>query len=106
MFAEDNDQNIVDEIIDIEEHAKNDKKPPHAKKYKIRIDKEYFVVEVHELNGKQLLELAGKRPYEKYAIFQKMKHGHTEKIKYDQEVDFRTHGIERFITQKLDQTEG
>jgi len=96
---------IVDEIIDIEEYAKNDKKPPHAKGYRIRIDKEYKEVFVPEMNGREILALVGKTP-EKYLLSQKHRGGRVEPVKAEQVVDFRHHGIERFQTLALDPTEG
>lgn len=96
---------IVEEIIDIEEYAKKDKKPPHAKGYKIRIDKEYKVVYVPKMNGRQILELVNKTP-EKYLLSQKHRGGQVTPVGAEQEVDFRHHGIERFQTLALDPTEG
>ena len=53
---------IVIEIIDLEEHAKSGKKPPRARRYRIRIDKEYKEVEAPGLTGRQILHLVGKTP--------------------------------------------
>ena len=53
---------ILDEIIDLEEWAKADRKPRRAKGYRIRIDKEYKVVEVHSMTGRQILALVVKTP--------------------------------------------
>jgi hypothetical protein len=96
---------IVEEIIDIEEYAKKDKKPPHAKGYRIRIDKEYKEVHVPEMTGRQILALVKKTP-EKYLLSQKHRGGRVDPIGADQVVDFRCHGIERFQTLALDPTEG
>jgi len=88
-------------------NQENEKKQPaDIEHYSIRIDKEKHVVDVPEMTGRQLLELAGKHPSEQYAIFQRIKGGQTIKIELDQTVDFRTPGIERFMTLPLDQTEG
>lgn len=95
-----------EQIVDIEQYTKEGKKIPHAEQYKIRIDKEKYVVDVPEMTGRQLLELAGKKPPEQYGVFQRIKGGQTIKIELDQMVDFRTPGIERFMTLPLDQTEG
>lgn len=92
--------------IDLEEYAKNGKSIPEKGPYKIKIDKEKYVVDVPEMTGRQLLELAGKNPPEQYAFFQRINGGQTIKIELDQIVDFRTPGIERFMTLPLDQTEG
>jgi hypothetical protein len=96
---------IVEEIIDIEEYAKKKTKPPHAKGYRIRIDKEYKEVHVPEMTGRQILALVGKTP-ETYLLSQKIHGGQVIPIDADRTVDFRHPGIERFQTLALDPTEG
>ena len=96
---------IVEEIIDLEEHAKHGKTPPHARGYRIRIDKEYKEVRVPELTGRAILQLVNKTP-EAYLLSQKFHGGQVLPIKADEKVDFRKHGIERFQTLALDPTEG
>jgi hypothetical protein len=53
---------ILEEFIDLEEYAKHKKPPVRAKRYRIRIDKEYFEVAVHEMTGRQILALVHKTP--------------------------------------------
>lgn len=96
---------ILEELIDLEEWAKADRKPKRAKRYRIRIDKEYFVVEVHSMTGREILALVGKTP-ETYLLSQKFRGGRVEPIKADQVVEFHRHQIERFQTLALDPTEG
>jgi len=96
---------IVIEIIDLEEHARSGKKPPRARRYRIRIDKDYKEVEMPGLTGRQILHLVGKTP-EGYMLSQKFHGGRVEPVKADQYVDFTTRGIERFQTLALDPTEG
>ncbi len=96
---------ILEEIIDLEEWAKADKKPKRAKRYRIRIDKEYFIVEVHSMTGREILALVKKTP-ETYLLSQKFRGGRVEPIKADQVVEFHRHQIERFQTLALDSTEG
>jgi len=96
---------ILEEIIDLEEWAKADKKPKRAKRYRIRIDREYRIVEVHSMTGRQILALVGKTP-ETYLLSQKFRGGRVEPIKADQVVEFHVHQIERFQTLALDPTEG
>jgi hypothetical protein len=96
---------ILEELIDLEEWAKADKKPKRAKRYRIRIDKEYFVVEVHSMTGREILALVGKTP-ETYLLSQKFRGGRVEPIKADDVVEFHRHQIERFQTLALDPTEG
>lgn len=96
---------ILEEIIDLEEHSKAGKPPKKAKKYRVRIDKEKYVVEVHEMTGRQILHLAGKTP-EKYVLSQKLRHGVIEPVDADQVVKFYEHEVERFQTVARDCTEG
>ena len=58
----DEEELLLEEIIDLEEWAKEDKKPKRAKKYVIRIDKTKYTVDVHEMTGTQILAQAGKMP--------------------------------------------
>lgn len=95
------------EIIDIEEYAKAGRPvPTKAHSYRIRIDKEKFVVKVSAMTGRELLNLAGKTPATNYMISQKMHGGEARKIGYDEKADFTQPGVERFMTLPLDQTDG
>jgi len=96
---------ILEEIIDLEEWAKAGKDPKRAKKYRIRIDKDYRVVEVHSMKGRQILELVDKTP-ETYLLSQKFRGGQVEPVGADQTVEFHRNKIERFQTLALDPTEG
>lgn len=99
-------EEVLDEVVDLEEYAKSDRKPPRARQYRIRIDKQHYVVDVPEMTGRQLLELAGKRPPEQYKIHQKLRGGQAKQIGLNEKADFTTPGVERFMTLPLDQTEG
>jgi hypothetical protein len=97
------------EQIEIEEHAKKSngkEKPPKATRYVIRVDKTKFTVEVAEMTGREILTLAGKTPVEQYKLTEKMHGGAAKTIGLDEKVDFTEPGVERFMTLKLDQTEG
>lgn len=94
------------EVIDIEEYVKENKPIPQGKAYQIRIDKTKYIVHVVSMTGRQLLELAGKKPLEQYRIYQKLKGGQSIEIPYEQSVDFTQNGVERFITLAIEQTEG
>ncbi|RLD66390.1 MAG: hypothetical protein DRI84_04905 [Bacteroidetes bacterium] len=95
-----------EEYIDIEEYAKAGKKPPKGKKYLIKIDKALYKVDVEGMTGREILELASKTPIERFQLNQKLHGGVVKKVGYDEKVDFTEHGIERFMTIPLDQTEG
>jgi hypothetical protein len=55
------DGDIV-EVVEIEIYGRENRKPPKAKKYHIRIDKEPKVVGKQHITGMELLELIGKKP--------------------------------------------
>ena len=95
-----------EEYVDIEEYAKAGKRPPKCGKYLIRVDKAHYKVEVESMTGREILELAGKVPVERFQLNQKLHGGVVKKIAYDEKVDFTEPGVERFMTIPLDQTEG
>lgn len=99
------DDDVVD-LLDVEECGKAGHKPPKARRYRIRIDKEHHVVDVPEMTGRELLVLAGKTPPERFTISQKLRGGQTETIGLEDAADFTRPGVERFMTLPLDQTEG
>jgi hypothetical protein len=96
---------ILEDLIDLEEWAKAGKEPKRAKSYKLRIDKDKYVVHVHEMNGTQILALAGKTPAT-HQLSQKLHGGRIEPVAPDQIVKFHVHKVERFQTLALDPTEG
>lgn len=94
------------DVIDVEEYGRAGRAVPPARRYRIRIDKDLYTVDVAEMTGRHLLELAGKNPPAQYAIYEKLRGGATKKIELDEKADFRAPGVERFMTLPLDQTEG
>lgn len=73
---------------------------------KVQIDKDYFEAPTALMTGRELLELAGKKPAEDFAIYRKIKGGQPERIGLDEKIDLSRPGVERFLTLPLDQTEG
>ena len=96
---------VYEDLEDLELCIKENRNPRHAKHYRIRIDRELYVVNVTEMTGKQLLELAGKKDVHRWKIYQKLK-GQMVEITLHQTVSFLTPGVEKFKTLPLDQTEG
>ncbi len=74
--------------------------------YKIQIDKPFFEISNPTPTGRELLDLAGKKPPEQFALYLKIKGGQPKRIGLDEKVDLREPGVERFVTLPLDQTEG
>jgi hypothetical protein len=88
---------IIEEV-DLEQVAKAGGKPPKAKRYRIRIDDKYYVVNQPSMTGAELLKLAGKVPPENFILTEKLHGGVIKTIGLSDVVEFTTHGIERFNT--------
>jgi hypothetical protein len=98
-------EELVDEV-DVEATACECRRRPRARRYRIRVDRERFVVNTAEMTGRQILELAGRCPPEQWILSQKLHGGDVVTIALDRVVDFRAPGVERFMTLPKDQTEG
>jgi|SRR5579883_1043529 len=99
-------EEVLEELVDLEECAIKDHKPPKAKHYRIRIDGLKYTVDVPSMTGRQLLELAGKTPVDQFMIVEKVRGEKPRRIGLDERVDFTKHGVEKFLTQPLGQKEG
>jgi hypothetical protein len=98
-------ENLPDELEDLELCAKEGRAARCVRRYRIRIDREHYVVHVTYMTGQQLLELAGKCDVTRWKIFQKLQ-GQMVEIGLNETVSFTTPGVEKFKTLPLDQTEG
>lgn len=92
-----NDDGLIEEA-DLEQLAKAGGKPPKAKRYRIRIDDQYHVVNQPSMTGAEILKLAGKTPPENFILTEKLRGGIIKTIGLADVVDFMTPGIERFNT--------
>lgn len=92
-----NDDGLIEEV-DLEQLAKAGGKPPKAKRYRIRIDDQYYVVNQPSMTGAEILKLAGKTPPENFILTEKLRGGVIKTIGLADVVDFMTPGIERFNT--------
>ena len=104
--VEDGPVEEVLDVVDIEEYGKRNERPPRARHYRIRINKTVYVVDVPHMTGRQILELAGKTPVERYRLQQKLHGGQVKVIGLDEVVDFLAPGVERFQSIPLNETEG
>jgi predicted ribosome quality control (RQC) complex YloA/Tae2 family protein len=86
------------EEADLEQLAKAGHKPPPAKRYRIRVDDQYFVVHKSSMTGREILVLAGKNPPEQFILTQKIRGGNLHTVELNERVDFTKPGIERFNT--------
>jgi hypothetical protein len=92
-------------VIELEDYGKRGEQPPKGCAYRIRIDREAYIVHAETITGRELLELAQKAPIERYMVFQKAR-GQMQEIGLDDTVDLTHPGIERFVTLPKDTTEG
>lgn len=99
-------EELLEELVDLEDCACLGQKPPRAKRYRIRIDGEKYVVSVERMTGRELLILAGKTPAEKFMVVEKVRSQKPRRIGLDEYADFTKMGVEKFLTQPLGQTEG
>lgn len=97
---------VLDDIIDLEQYAREGKRPPLAKGYRIRINGEPYVVHDPVITGREVLTLAGLIPPKDYTLRLKMAGEKPEKVGLDEKVDLRKPGIEKFKALPKDQTEG
>ena len=98
-------ENLPDELEDLEVCVREGRPARCVRRYRIRIDREQFVVQVTYMTGQQLLELAGKCDVNRWKIFQKVQ-GKMVEIGQQETVSFTAPGVEKFKTLPLDQTEG
>jgi hypothetical protein len=89
---------LVDELIDIEEHARHERPVPHARHYKIRVDGNYHVVDTPKISGEDILKLAGRKCPLVFNVIQHFRGGRQAVIDRYQKVDLRESGVERFTT--------
>ncbi|MGQ2931390.1 MAG: multiubiquitin domain-containing protein [Sphingopyxis sp.] len=102
-----NGRDIIEvDIVDIEECGRENRCPPPARRYRVKIDHNHYVIEKRFITARELLELAGKTPPEKYELEKRMHGGHYVSLELDQKVDLGEPGIEVFESFPLDETEG
>ena len=100
------DEGILDEIVDLEEYARQGKRPPRARGYLIRVNGERFGVMRQFITGREVLTLAGLMPPESYTLRVKRAGHRPEKVDLNERVDLRQPGVEKFKALPRDQTEG
>jgi hypothetical protein len=96
----------VIEIVEIEIYGRDNRPPPPAKSYKVKIDHEHYVFHQRRVTGRELLVKAGKTPPDHYEIEKRVHGGKYIPVGLDEHVDLGEPGIEVFETFPLDETEG
>lgn len=91
------------DIPDLEECSHNNNHVKHQK-YKIKLDKNKYIVHTPRMTGREILALGGYD--ESRYLYQKFIGGKRKQIALDEKVDFTEPGIERFHTMRCEHQEG
>lgn len=84
-------------VVEIEECTRHGRRLPRWHRYRIRVDRERFVVKKRVISGDEVLALVNKRPAA-WALNQKLRGGRRIRIEAHEEVDLAEPGVERFET--------
>ena len=94
-----------EDLVDIESCGKHDRQPPKGYKYRIRIDREGYIVQSRTIAGAAILRLADKSS-EEWSLNQKLHGGKRVRIEVDDVIDLTLKGIERFETVRRQAQQG
>lgn len=97
---------VLDDIIDLEEYARQGKQPPLAKGYRLTVNGKSYVILDPKPTGAEILTLAGLLPVKDYTLRVKAAGRPPEKVGLNEHVDLRKKGVEKFKALPRDQTEG
>ncbi len=99
-------EEVLDEIADLEEYARQGKRPPRCHGYRIRVNGDRFVVNEQFITGREVLSRAKLTPPENYTLRVTVVGQRPEKVELEERVDLRRPGVEKFKALPRDQTEG
>ena len=99
-------EEVIEELVDIEEHILAGKPIPKAQKYRFRVNKKPCTSDTEEITREQILEKAGLVPVNRYRLSEKKRDQPPVEIPAGTTVHLRKHGIERFIAQECEVTDG
>ena len=94
------------DIVDVEECGRQNRVPPPARRYRVKIDREYYVFEQRVVTGREILERAKKVPVSRYELEMAVHGAGFVAVELDERIDLGRPGIEVFQTFPLDEQEG
>lgn len=94
------------DIVDVECCGRENLPPPPAKRYRVKIDREYYVFERRVVTGREILERAGKVPVTRYELEMGLHGAGFVAVEPEEPIDLGRPGIEVFQTFPLDEQEG
>jgi len=100
------EERVEDIEVDLEEYARDGKKPPLARSYRFKVNETLCIWQKPTILGREILEQAGLTPPEQYSLREKVKGETPRRIELDEKVNLRKPGIEKFRAIRRDQTEG
>src|SRR3546814_10585984 len=71
---------VIVDIVDVVECGRANQPPPHAHRYKVKIDHIYHVFDRRFVTGREILVAGGKTPIEKYELEKRLHGGHYDSI--------------------------
>lgn len=94
-------------LVDVEEYGKTCKVVPPAKQYRIKIDKNYHVVNSPYITGRQLIQLEHKQPVENWDVYKFYSNQpKPKKVGHNEVVDLTERCLVRFVLQPKEQKDG
>lgn len=97
---------VLDDIIDLEEYAREGKQPPLARGYRLTINSKPYVIMKPDPTGREILTLANLLPAADYTLRVKVAGEPPHKVGLDEHINLRKKGVEKFKALPRDQTEG
>jgi hypothetical protein len=95
------------DLVDIEEYGKTCREVPFARRYKIKIDKNYHIVDNPVLRGRQIVQLEGKSPVDKYNVLKFLSNNPKPiQVGLDEKIDLAEKCLLRFVLQPKEQKDG
>lgn len=99
-------EELLDEIVDLEMHAKHGTRAPRAKGYRFKVNDVSHVWPEPWIIGREVLRVAGLAPPENFTLRVKVAGQPPRKVELDEKVDLRAPGVEKFRAIRREQTEG
>lgn len=103
---EDGREVIEVDIVDVEKCGRENLPPPPARRYRVKIDREYHVFDKRVVMGGEILERAGKVPVSRFELEMGLHGAGFVAVEPDERIDLGRPGIEVFQTFPLDEQEG
>lgn len=92
--------------VDVEACTTAGVRPPRARRYQIRVDRDTVVMNEPTPTGREVLEAAQRLPATQYQLYLKLRGGQTRAVALDEKVDLTSPGVERFQTIEHTVTDG